>query len=211
MDERKQPPPSVLEDELRAYARAWVAQGLSGLEDSITDRFSSLLSMQAPSPDPSTDPNAHPVAGLPKPKTSLDALPTQESKCFMLAETEDASSPPSAICATCVCRLTAPQQAIVRSKGTRFGASSSDCYICAMKTLKPESFTKPFCDFLTANPTIFHAVGYFKEKLNAAGFKEVCSCPIWVSENKMLTTSMTTSSLLATTGPTRSSLAANTT
>jgi len=41
------------------------------------------------------------------------------------------------------------------------------------KDLKPEAFTKPYCDFMTENPTVFHAVGYFKEKLVKAGYKEV--------------------------------------
>lgn len=180
MDERKQPPPRVLEDELRAYARAWVTQGLTGLEDSITDRLSNLLSTPNPSsPDPSMNAKSGSTAGLAaESHSSPDAPPTQESKCFMLADTalgQDVSSRPSAICAACARCLTAPQQATARSKGTRFGVSSFDCYICAMKALKPESFTKPFCDFLTTNPTIFHAVDYFKEKLNAAGFNEVCS------------------------------------
>lgn len=47
------------------------------------------------------------------------------------------------------------------------------CYICDMKSGKPEAFTTPFCEFLTENPTIFHAVEYFKGKLNGAGFTEV--------------------------------------
>ena len=45
---------------------------------------------------------------------------------------------------------------------------------CA-KDLKPEAFTKPYLEFMTENPTVFHAVGYFKEKLEKAGYKEV-SC-----------------------------------
>jgi hypothetical protein len=39
--------------------------------------------------------------------------------------------------------------------------------------IKPEEFTKPFCDFLTENPTIFHTVDHFKGKLGEAGYKEV--------------------------------------
>lgn len=54
--------------------------------------------------------------------------------------------------------------------------SKIDCYICDMKSGKPEAFTTPFCEFLTENPTIFHAVDYFKGKLNRAGFTEVCHC-----------------------------------
>lgn len=38
----------------------------------------------------------------------------------------------------------------------------------------PEKYSKPFCDFLTENPTIFHAVKYFEGKLARAGFEKVC-------------------------------------
>jgi hypothetical protein len=37
----------------------------------------------------------------------------------------------------------------------------------------PEAYTQPFCDFLTENPTVWHAVDYFEKKLNKAGFKKV--------------------------------------
>jgi hypothetical protein len=41
-------------------------------------------------------------------------------------------------------------------------------------TLKsPEAYTQPFCDFLTENPTVWHAVSYFEGKLDKAGFKKV--------------------------------------
>ena len=38
---------------------------------------------------------------------------------------------------------------------------------------EPQEYTKPFCDFLTENPTVFHAVDYFRTKLEANGFKKV--------------------------------------
>ena len=41
----------------------------------------------------------------------------------------------------------------------------------------PEAYTQPFCDFLTENPTVWHAVQYFEKKLDAAGFKKVCLPP----------------------------------
>lgn len=45
-------------------------------------------------------------------------------------------------------------------------------------TLKsPEAYTQPFCDFLTENPTVWHAVSYFEGKLQKAGFQKVCSRP----------------------------------
>jgi aminopeptidase I len=39
---------------------------------------------------------------------------------------------------------------------------------------KPEAYTDPFCSFLKENPTIFHAVEYFKSKMTSLGYKEVC-------------------------------------
>ena len=39
----------------------------------------------------------------------------------------------------------------------------------------PEAYTQPFCDFLTENPTVWHAVSYFEKKLEKAGFKKVWS------------------------------------
>lgn len=41
------------------------------------------------------------------------------------------------------------------------------------KDLRPEAFTKPYLEFMTENPTVFHAVDYFKQKLLKAGYKEV--------------------------------------
>lgn len=38
---------------------------------------------------------------------------------------------------------------------------------------EPEEYTKPFCDFLTENPTVFHTVDHFAKKLTAVGFKKV--------------------------------------
>jgi hypothetical protein len=49
---------------------------------------------------------------------------------------------------------------------------ASDEHGCFVKPV--EEYTKPFCDFLTENPTVFHAVDYFKRKLEANGFLEVC-------------------------------------
>jgi aminopeptidase I len=46
----------------------------------------------------------------------------------------------------------------------------------------PESFTKPFCDFLTEAPTVWHAVDYFKTKLHAKGFKELPPRDAWAGK-----------------------------
>jgi aminopeptidase I len=43
----------------------------------------------------------------------------------------------------------------------------------------PEAYTQPFCDFLTENPTVWHAVTYFKTKLEKAGFKKLSERKTW--------------------------------
>ncbi|KAK3308775.1 peptidase M18 [Chaetomium strumarium] len=50
------------------------------------------------------------------------------------------------------------------------------------KDLKPEAFTKAYLDFMTENPTVFHAVDYFKEKLLKAGYKELSSRDSWAGK-----------------------------
>lgn len=43
----------------------------------------------------------------------------------------------------------------------------------AARDIKPEDYTKPFTDFLQENPTVFHAVDYFKKKALNDGYTEV--------------------------------------
>ncbi|KAI9740574.1 MAG: hypothetical protein M1834_005155 [Cirrosporium novae-zelandiae] len=43
----------------------------------------------------------------------------------------------------------------------------------------PESYTEPFLKFMTENPTVFHAVSYFSNQLNAAGFTELNERSLW--------------------------------
>lgn len=38
----------------------------------------------------------------------------------------------------------------------------------------PEAYTRPFCEFLTENPTVFHVVQYFESRLEKAGFEKAC-------------------------------------
>lgn len=46
----------------------------------------------------------------------------------------------------------------------------------------PEAYTQPFCEFLTENPTVFHAVDYFEKKLEKAGFKKLSERKTWNEE-----------------------------
>ncbi|KAG0646531.1 Leucine aminopeptidase IV [Hyphodiscus hymeniophilus] len=45
----------------------------------------------------------------------------------------------------------------------------------------PEAYTQPFCDFLTENPTVWHTVKYFEEKLDGAGFHKLSERHTWTS------------------------------
>lgn len=50
------------------------------------------------------------------------------------------------------------------------------------RSSKPEDFTKPFCDFLIHNPTVFHAANALGEDLKAAGYKKLTERGAWKLE-----------------------------
>ncbi|KAI1821836.1 aminopeptidase-like protein [Xylaria intraflava] len=62
-----------------------------------------------------------------------------------------------------------------RTDSLRFQLANTraSCSACSIMTSKPEAFTEPFCAFLRENPTVFHAVNYFKTKMASLGFKEL--------------------------------------
>lgn len=96
---------------------------------------------------------------------------SHESKCFILADMDRTAPSENKVCGQCAARLGSHERSrIVQVPGVPFGRG---CKICDLKVSKPESFTKPFIQFLIENPTIFHAVDYFKGKMNAVGFTEV--------------------------------------
>lgn len=68
-------------------------------------------------------------------------------------------------------RSMAMEQAMLASRKTN-NIETFDKKVDA-KDLNPEAFTKPYCEFMTQNPTVFHATAYFKEKLLKAGYTEV--------------------------------------
>ncbi len=53
------------------------------------------------------------------------------------------------------------------------------CVDSGPKDIQPEAFAAPFCDFLTHNPTVFHTVRYFEERLDAAGFEALSPRADW--------------------------------
>ena len=88
------------------------------------------------------------------PKASAAALPHREAPSFN--GTDESLKPPS------------PPPA---------AASSSS-------TFKPEAYTQPFCEFMTANPTVFHAVAAFAAKLTAHGYTRLSERESWSSTLK---------------------------
>lgn len=44
---------------------------------------------------------------------------------------------------------------------------------------RPETYTQPFCDFMTANPTIFHAVASFGARLEEHGYEKLSERDNW--------------------------------
>lgn len=111
------------------------------------------------------------------PKTSSHSDPgselPQHTRSFILADFEGRPAQDNTVCKNCAKRL-APRERLQVSASTR-----DECKLCAVATLKPEAYTKPFCDFLTENPTVFHAVDYFKTKLAALGYAELPAREDW--------------------------------
>jgi hypothetical protein len=56
----------------------------------------------------------------------------------------------------------------------------------AFSLKSPGEYTQPFCDFLTENPTVFHAVDYFEKQLEKAGYTKVCLLRLLVIPKVML-------------------------
>lgn len=50
------------------------------------------------------------------------------------------------------------------------------------KSFSPESFTKPFCEFMTNNPTAFHAVAHFSHQLKSKGFEFLSERELWTTK-----------------------------
>ncbi|KAJ5689364.1 Vacuolar aminopeptidase 1 [Penicillium macrosclerotiorum] len=50
--------------------------------------------------------------------------------------------------------------------------------------IRPEDYSKPYCEFMTSNPTIFHAVKSFSQDLEDHGYKQLSERAVWTSELK---------------------------
>jgi aminopeptidase I len=54
----------------------------------------------------------------------------------------------------------------------------------ASAVFAPEAYTQPFIDFISKNPTIFHAVDYFGKTLEAHGYTKLSERDTWTSQLK---------------------------
>lgn len=50
--------------------------------------------------------------------------------------------------------------------------------------VRPEDYSKPYCEFMTSNPTIFHVIKSFSEQLEQHGYKHLSERAVWTSELK---------------------------
>ncbi|KAL4788454.1 glycosyl hydrolase family 71-domain-containing protein [Aspergillus varians] len=50
------------------------------------------------------------------------------------------------------------------------------------KTINPEDYSQAYCDFMTENPTIFHAVDGFSKQLEGKGYKVLSERESWTSK-----------------------------
>lgn len=92
--------------------------------------------------------------------------PSAHSSVFVAMGMHNRPPSENLVCSPCSLRLR-PGLRFVRTD--EVGA----CKLCAYRLAKPEAFTKPYCEFMTENPTIFHAVDHFKAKLQSVGYSEV--------------------------------------
>ncbi|KAJ5109348.1 Vacuolar aminopeptidase 1 [Penicillium angulare] len=50
--------------------------------------------------------------------------------------------------------------------------------------VNPGAYSKPYCEFMTSNPTIFHAVDSFSKELEQHGYKHLSERAVWTSDLK---------------------------
>jgi aminopeptidase I len=143
------------------------------------------------------------VASFPNPSTTSETpLSSERSRNFVLADMDGRDTRDNRACPSCIAKLAPSELGQINWHVTE----DQSCRLCDVADIQPAAFTKPFCDFLEENPTIFHTVEYFTKKLNHLGFKEVRPRS---ATHCLVATTDSRSSLLATHGPTRCNPAEN--
>ncbi|KAJ5349907.1 hypothetical protein N7541_007634 [Penicillium brevicompactum] len=75
-------------------------------------------------------------------------------------------------------QLPNPFQPVPAAQPVRAQAPTAD------EPVRPEDYSKPYCEFMTSNPTIFHAVKSFSKQLEDHGYKYLSERAVWTSELK---------------------------
>ncbi|WZH46163.1 aminopeptidase I zinc metalloprotease-domain-containing protein [Fusarium acuminatum] len=105
---------------------------------------------------------------------------TKRSKTFILSDMKGRDTRDNRVCASCISKL-APDEVGQVNWHLEEGQS---CRLCQVEKLEPEAFTKPFTDFLQENPTIFHTVDYFENKLKELGYEQLSPRDNWEGKIK---------------------------
>ncbi|KAJ9151592.1 Peptidase M18, aminopeptidase I [Coniochaeta hoffmannii] len=139
---------------------------------------SSNLSLRSAGPsmtNTQVDANRH-MVGQSLWESSIREEGTGHSGAFIAAGMEGRPANQNTVCMDCYKQLTRQDRLLVTP------ALTGSCKLCAFYAVKPEAFTKPYCDFMTENPTIFHTVVYAKSKLEAAGYQELPGRDAWTGK-----------------------------
>ncbi|KAF4449833.1 hypothetical protein F53441_7028 [Fusarium austroafricanum] len=102
----------------------------------------------------------------------------QHSKNFIISDMKGRDTKDNHVCAPCITKL-APDE--VGQVNWHLEAGQA-CRLCQVEKLEPECFTKPFTDFLQENPTIFHTVDYFENKLKELGYEHLSPRDNWAGK-----------------------------
>ncbi|PNY23897.1 Vacuolar aminopeptidase 1 [Tolypocladium capitatum] len=104
--------------------------------------------------------------------------PAARTKNFILADMDGRIPRENRTCQSCTAKLSPREKHHV----SQHLPINPPCRLCQVEAGNPEAYTKPFCDFLQENPTVFHAVEYFKRKLNHSGFQELPARESWADK-----------------------------
>src|SRR4051812_18447603 len=111
----------------------------------------------------------------------FEGLPRPNTTTLFFSDMDGRPSGGNTVCEACARRLPARERVQVVCSPSDWQPDKK-CKLCAVNAEKPEAYTKPFCDFLTENPTVFHAVVYFGKKLADLGFVELPPRDDWTGK-----------------------------
>ncbi|KAL2760386.1 hypothetical protein ACRALDRAFT_2039034 [Sodiomyces alcalophilus JCM 7366] len=139
--------------------------------ESLRARASNLsLRMQALSGPNSPAATPRPAKTPTAPRPNNKPIPTE----FIIADMANRPASENLICAPCLSTIPPPNRPVIHHV-----VSTDTCRLCALRTGDPAAYTKPFCDFMTDNPTVFHTVAHFRAQLTDAGFEELPARASW--------------------------------